>query len=114
MLVLLVEYGKNAINYINLLIVITPSLTDMRRKGNHQRTYSSKHHHDHHWGPFFEEPQLSRDSTNNLSKSEQTPVQVGIHLGTEAFLNCRVGMLRDKTVSWLYSKRVGILIEHNL
>lgn len=65
-----------------------PTLPDFRHRIN-SRPYQSKHHHEHHWGPFFEEPV-------NVS---QGAFQVGIHMGTEAYLNCRVGMLRDKTVS---------------
>lgn len=71
--------------------VITPTSSGIRRQ------YQSKQYHDHHWGPFFEDPHLNR-KTANAAKAD-SPVQVGIHLGTEAFLNCRVGMLRDKTVS---------------
>lgn len=51
--------------------------------------YQSKHHHERHWGPFFEEPL-------NVTSGA---LQVGYHLSTEAILNCRVGMLKDKTVS---------------
>lgn len=43
------------------------------------------------WGPFFEEPTNGTDGT----------LQVGFHLGTEAILNCRVGMLKDKIVMWI-------------
>ncbi|KAI8033784.1 hypothetical protein M5D96_013454 [Drosophila gunungcola] len=53
----------------------------------------SKHHHEHHWGPFFEEPLSSAASGDNLISA--------VHLFTEAVLNCRVGMLKDKTVSKL-------------
>ena len=83
------------------IAVITPTvpttLTTTRRPAGHTRQYSSKQYHDRHWGPFFEDPHLNR-KTSNAAKGD-SPVQVGIHLGTEAFLNCRVGMLRDKTVS---------------
>lgn len=71
-----------------ILTVIVPNLPTIRPRIVHQRPYS-KHHHDHHWGPFFEEPM---NATNGA-------LQVGFHLGTEAILNCRVGMLKDKTVS---------------
>ncbi|XP_041563993.1 uncharacterized protein LOC108134983 isoform X2 [Drosophila elegans] len=49
----------------------------------------TKHHHEHHWGPFFEEPLSSAASGDNLISA--------VHLFTEAVLNCRVGMLKDKT-----------------
>ena len=66
----------------------------------------SKHHHEHHWGPFFEEqPHLNGSvltgTTTHFGKSA-TALQIGIHLGTEAILNCRVGMLRDKTVCRIF------------
>jgi hypothetical protein len=68
--------------------VIIPTLPEFRHKIIHSRPYQSKHNHDHHWGPFFEEPL-------NVTSGA---LQVGFHLGTEAILNCRVGMLKDKTV----------------
>lgn len=43
------------------------------------------HHHEHHWGPYFED--------------EQKYTQLTAHVGSEALLNCRVVMLKDKTVS---------------
>lgn len=76
--------------------VITPPSSGNRRY-SYTRQYSSKQYQDRHWGPFFEDPHLNR-KTANAAKAD-SPVQVSIHLGTEAFLNCRVGMLRDKTVS---------------
>ncbi|KAJ2938425.1 hypothetical protein O0L34_g12866 [Tuta absoluta] len=48
--------------------------------------YQGYHHHEHHWGPYFEEEKLS---------------MVATHVGSEALLNCRVSMLKDKTVMWL-------------
>lgn len=42
------------------------------------------HHHEHHWGPYFEENKFK---------------QVTAHVGSQALLNCRVVMLKDKTVS---------------
>lgn len=51
------------------------------------------HHHEHHLGPFFEGP-LNARSENKTAHNITTKV----HLFTEAVLNCRVGMLRDKTV----------------
>ncbi|KAG6456792.1 uncharacterized protein LOC115447776 [Manduca sexta] len=44
------------------------------------------HHHEHHWGPYFEEDAFT---------------QVTAHVGAEALLNCRVVMLKDKTVMWM-------------
>ncbi|XP_068622842.1 uncharacterized protein [Battus philenor] len=48
--------------------------------------YQGYHHHEQHWGPYFEE--------NNVT-------QMVAHVGAEALLNCRVVMLKDKTVMWL-------------
>ncbi|CAG4944010.1 unnamed protein product [Parnassius apollo] len=48
--------------------------------------YQGYHHHEQHWGPYFEE--------NNITK-------MIAHVGSEALLNCRVVMLKDKTVMWL-------------
>ncbi|XP_053611430.1 cell adhesion molecule 3-like [Plodia interpunctella] len=44
------------------------------------------HHHEHHWGPSFEDEKYT---------------QVTAHVGSEALLNCRVIMLKDKTVTWM-------------
>lgn len=60
----------------------------VRHKVGHSRQYQSKHHHEHHLGPFFEGP------LNTTAGA----LHVGVHLYTEAVLNCRVGMLKDKTV----------------
>lgn len=46
--------------------------------------YQGYHHHEHHWGPYFEEEKLNH---------------VVVHVGGEALLRCRVSMLKDKTVS---------------
>ncbi|XP_038221984.1 cell adhesion molecule 1-like [Zerene cesonia] len=48
--------------------------------------YQELHHHERHWGPYFEERNIT---------------QVTAHVGAEALLNCRVVMLKDKTVMWL-------------
>ncbi|XP_055711065.1 uncharacterized protein LOC129806463 isoform X2 [Phlebotomus papatasi] len=77
---------KTATTTIRPLLIPT-----LRPRVTHVRTYPSKHHHEHHWGPFFEEP---LNATTGA-------LQVGIHVATEAVLNCRVGMLRDKTVMWV-------------
>ncbi|KAH8244937.1 hypothetical protein KR032_002973, partial [Drosophila birchii] len=72
------------------------------------RTFRSKHHHEHHWGPFFEEPVNSGASGENLVAA--------VHLFTEAVLNCRVGMLKDKTVMWVRrtSEKVSLLTVGNV
>ncbi|XP_070144056.1 uncharacterized protein dpr18 [Drosophila kikkawai] len=72
------------------------------------RTFRSKHHHEHHWGPFFEEPVNAGASGENLVSA--------VHLFTEAVLNCRVGMLKDKTVMWVRrtSEKVSLLTVGNV
>lgn len=56
-------------------------------EGRQHSSYQAYHHHEHHWGPYFE---------GQVEGSEGT--QVAAHVGAEALLNCRVGMLKDKTV----------------
>lgn len=68
-------------------LVIVPTLPDFSRHRVGHKQYQSKYHHDRHFGPFFEDP-LNTSGT----------LQVGFHQGTESILNCRVGMLKDKTV----------------
>ncbi|XP_013140407.1 PREDICTED: uncharacterized protein LOC106104812 [Papilio polytes] len=61
----------------------------MKVKTNEQRNfapYQGYHHHEQHWGPYFEESNVT---------------QMEAHVGSEALLNCRVVMLKDKTVMWL-------------
>ncbi|XP_067638034.1 uncharacterized protein dpr18 isoform X2 [Eurosta solidaginis] len=72
------------------------------------RTYSNKHHHEHHWGPFFEEPINSTGAGEGLVTTA--------HLYTEAALNCRVGMLKDKTVMWVRrtTEKVSLLTVGNI
>ncbi|CAH0724907.1 unnamed protein product, partial [Brenthis ino] len=48
--------------------------------------YQEYHHYERHWGPYFEERNIT---------------QVTAHVGSEALLHCRVVMLKDKTVMWL-------------
>ncbi|XP_063709333.1 uncharacterized protein LOC134837871 [Culicoides brevitarsis] len=86
---------------------IVPTLPALRPRIANQRPYS-KHHHDHHWGPFFEEPVNGTNDSGAL--------QVGFHLGTEAILNCRVGMLKDKTVMWIQrtTDKVSLLTVGNV
>lgn len=70
-----------------------PTLADstLRHKvAAHTRQYQSKHHHEHHYsGPFFEGPLNTSAGALN----------VGVHLHREGVFDCRVGMLKDKTVS---------------
>lgn len=56
------------------------------------RIFRTTHHHEHHLGPFFEEHSTFKSQKNDGHVS-------AVHLFTEAALNCRVGMLKDKTVS---------------
>lgn len=79
---------KNIFYYL----VIVPTLPEFNRhRLSGQKQYQSKHHHDRHFGPFFEEP-LNTSGT----------LQLEFHEGTESILNCRVGMLKDKTVNQLF------------
>lgn len=78
------------ISFFLSFTVISSFSDGMRHKVGHSRQYQSKHHHEHHLGPFFEGPLNTTAGTLN----------VGVHLYTEAVLNCRVGMLKDKTVSF--------------
>lgn len=82
---LLIKHRKHIFSFSRYAtLVIVPSLPDFSRR---QKQYQSKYHHDRHFGPFFEDP---LNTTGTL--------QVGFHQGTESTLNCRVGMLKDKTV----------------
>ncbi|PNF22814.1 hypothetical protein B7P43_G02530 [Cryptotermes secundus] len=51
------------------------------------------HHHDHKWGPHFEEVELGANATN-----------ITVQVGSTANLNCRISLLQDKTVSWVRRK----------
>ncbi|XP_050350263.1 cell adhesion molecule 1-like [Nymphalis io] len=55
-------------------------------ESHHYAPYQEYHHYERHWGPYFEERNVT---------------QVTAHVGSEALLNCRVVMLKDKTVMWL-------------
>ncbi|XP_073833947.1 defective proboscis extension response 18 [Musca autumnalis] len=72
------------------------------------RIFRNRHHHEQHWGPFFEEPLNSTTSGDNSITTA--------HLYTEAVLNCRVGMLKDKTVMWVRrtSEKVSLLTVGNV
>ncbi|XP_055635386.1 uncharacterized protein LOC129775121 [Toxorhynchites rutilus septentrionalis] len=80
-----------SIKFTTFRPLLVPTLPDIRHRIMHSMPYQSKHHHERHWGPFFEEPL-------NVTSGA---LQVGYHLSTEAILNCRVGMLKDKTVMWI-------------
>lgn len=64
--------------------------TGVRRKPA-THIFRPRNPHERHSGPFFEEP------LDGLNDGEQ--MLLSAHLYTEAVLNCRVGMLHDKTVS---------------
>ncbi|XP_032594018.1 uncharacterized protein LOC6565006 isoform X2 [Drosophila grimshawi] len=72
------------------------------------RTFRSKYHHENHYGPFFEEPSNLIDPGKTLVSS--------VHLFTAAVLNCRVGMLKDKTVMWVRrtTEKVSLLTVGNV
>ncbi|KAJ9596090.1 hypothetical protein L9F63_012719, partial [Diploptera punctata] len=54
----------------------------------------NKHyHHDHKWGPHFEEMELGANATN-----------ITVQAGRTANLDCRISLLQDKTVSWVRRK----------
>ena len=83
--------------------VIVPTLPDFtRHRLGGQKQYQSKHHHDRHFGPFFEDP-LNTSGT----------LQLEFHEGTESILNCRVGMLKDKTVCIKNEIMLSNIIRHN-
>uniref|UniRef100_A0A182M6N7 Uncharacterized protein n=1 Tax=Anopheles culicifacies TaxID=139723 RepID=A0A182M6N7_9DIPT len=93
------SYSEN-----DLISGFLPTLPDVRRSRIvHSMPYQSKHHHERHWGPFFEEP---------VNVTSGAALQVGYHLSTEAILNCRVGMLKDKTVSIIAIVPATSLIIH--
>ncbi|ALC49973.1 dpr18 [Drosophila busckii] len=72
------------------------------------RTFRNKYHHENHYGPFFEEP------TNTIDPGKT--LVAAVHLFTEAVLNCRVGMLKDKTVMWVRrtTEKVSLLTVGNV
>ncbi|XP_032311855.1 uncharacterized protein LOC6503205 isoform X2 [Drosophila ananassae] len=72
------------------------------------RIFRTTHHHEHHLGPFFEE--------HSSFKSQNDGHVSAVHLFTEAALNCRVGMLKDKTVMWIRrtAEKVSLLTVGNI
>ncbi|XP_036340716.1 uncharacterized protein LOC118750087 [Rhagoletis pomonella] len=98
--------GSEAVNFRSsspMTSVTSASITPAERT----RTFRNKHHHEHHWGPFFEEPPNSTAAGEN---------SISAHLFTEAALNCRVGMLKDKTVMWVRrtTEKVSLLTVGNI
>ncbi|XP_046400697.1 uncharacterized protein LOC124166986 [Ischnura elegans] len=74
--------------------------------GSGRHRHRSQHQHHHHdsskrpnagqgrWGPYFEDP--------------ENATSVSVPLGGSVHLNCRVGMLHDKTVIWLRRREDGV------
>ncbi|XP_055309756.1 uncharacterized protein LOC129573352 isoform X2 [Sitodiplosis mosellana] len=55
---------------------------------------NSKHlHHDHRYGPHFEDIPTIGNVTN-----------ITVPIGNAVYLNCRISLLQDKTVSWVRRK----------
>lgn len=78
----------SAINFLD--VSIFSGTTQRHKIAAHSRQYQSKHYHERHFsGPFFEGPLNTSAGALN----------VAVHLYTEGIFNCRVGMLKDKTVS---------------
>jgi len=73
----------------------------LRHQHNHIR-----HHPVHHWGPFFEED--GQNASNGGQLSLEVPLGGSVHL------NCRVGMLRDKTVSIVTSGTTMFVVYQQL
>ncbi|XP_073960147.1 defective proboscis extension response 18 isoform X2 [Choristoneura fumiferana] len=74
-----------------LALCCLQTTSDKLEESRHYGSYQGYHHHEHHWGPYFE---------GDVGDPEGA-MQVTAHVGAEALLNCRVGMLKDKTVMWL-------------
>ncbi|XP_037040992.1 uncharacterized protein LOC119077788 isoform X2 [Bradysia coprophila] len=51
------------------------------------------HHHDHRYGPHFEDISSAGNVTN-----------ITVQVGSAVYLNCRISLLQDKTVSWVRRK----------
>lgn len=95
------NYDKRTSAQAHLFPTISPNF--IRHRLGHKQ-HQSKHYHDQ-FGPFFEDP-------FNASGT----LQIGFHEGTESILNCRVGMLKDKTVMWVRrtSDKVSLLTVGNV
>jgi hypothetical protein len=65
-------------------------------------TLNKHHHHDHKWGPHFEEVELGANATN-----------ITVQVGSTANLNCRISLLQDKTVSLFLSSWYRLLCFKN-
>ncbi|GBP80405.1 hypothetical protein EVAR_57659_1 [Eumeta japonica] len=72
--------------------ITTSHGNDKVEDNRHSALHQGYHHHEHHWGPYFED---------ELGKSPEETVLVSVHVGSEALLNCKVVMLKDKTVMWV-------------
>lgn len=81
--------ATNPINYFSDVSLFSGT-TERHKIAAHTRQYQSKHYHERHFsGPFFEGPLNTSAGALNAA----------VHLYTEGIFNCRVGMLKDKTVS---------------
>lgn len=92
-----VSKNEKSSSFFSILILIYFSdvslfsgTTQRHKIAAHSRQYQSKHYHERHFsGPFFEGPLNTSAGALNAA----------VHLYTEGIFNCRVGMLKDKTVS---------------
>ncbi|XP_063233566.1 uncharacterized protein LOC134537230 [Bacillus rossius redtenbacheri] len=71
-----------------------PARPQLARHAAHKHL---RHHHENHWGPYFE-----HDDGDDPDGSRNASSAVAAQLGAAARLDCRVAMLRDKT-----GERVG-------
>ncbi|XP_045775454.1 uncharacterized protein LOC123874257 isoform X2 [Maniola jurtina] len=72
--------------FVCLALCCFHTASDKVEESRHYAPYQEYHHYERHWGPYFEERNIT---------------QATAHVGSEALLNCRVVMLKDKTVMWL-------------
>lgn len=59
-------------------------------------TANKHHHHDQRYGPHFEDVQ-----------KEGKPTNITVQAGASVYLNCRISLLQDKTVSWVRRNSMG-------
>ncbi|XP_055914485.1 uncharacterized protein LOC129947811 [Eupeodes corollae] len=59
-------------------------------------TANKHHHHDQRYGPHFED-----------IPKEGNPTNITVQAGASVFLNCRISLLQDKTVSWVRRNSMG-------